>query len=163
MQTLNEFQAKSCSQFIKRLYEFRKGLDDSSIDEEINSLHRSFLVLCNSLEIPRNAQQEEEIAELVDKENEIKKVKVGNIVFSLFEDLVIDVDERHSELSKGFVNRSFGDILEHALMLRDYEERPCDACGEYFCEPYFSTPVRRIKMKDFVAVLHEQCSLMEEI
>lgn len=152
--TLQEFKIKNCSHFIKSLYEFKNTLKEGDLQAGINNLHINFLVLSNSFEI-----EDLELTPVVEleKDGEIRRIKAYGMTLSVFEDLVIDIDDSHSELAKVFVNKKLETALEEAKHLCDYERRPCDMCGQYLLKPMFDTPIKRLKMKDFVLSSHEQC------
>ncbi|KAM0679779.1 hypothetical protein GINT2_001950 [Glugoides intestinalis] len=154
--TLQEFKIRSCSNFIKSLYEFKNTINKTELQAGISSLHTNFLVLNNSFEIEE--QERSAIVEL-GKEGNIRKIKAYGLTLSLYEDLVIDIDDAHSEIAKLFVNKQIEAALEQAKLLCDYEKRVCDICGQYFLKPMFDTPIKRLQMKDFVLSTHDQCFL----
>lgn len=152
-QTLLDHKLKKCTDFANRLFEFQDSLNGPNIEACLDSLHTSFLLLLNSFAIrppPTPTRNEEE-------EGLLMRVKIHDVTLLVFENLIIDVDENHPELARFFVNKWLEEAEDMAEMLWDYEERPCDGCGNYFTKLNFETPVLRTKMEDFTLAFHEKC------
>lgn len=157
--SLLDYKLERCSKFAQKLVEFKDALNTLDLEAKLNDLHVSFSLLLNSFEIKPvpNLPKNELTREEKDGNNGIQRVKIHSIVVSVYDGLVIDVDDLHAELARFFVNRQLEDAVEQINMLWDYESRPCDFCGQYFTKPAFETPTIRIKMQDFTLAFHEAC------
>ncbi|ELA42016.1 uncharacterized protein VICG_00863, partial [Vittaforma corneae ATCC 50505] len=93
----------------------------------------------------------------LEEDSGIRRIEIQGITVSVYDGLVIDVDDLHSEFARLFVNRKLESIEDQINMLWDYDSRPCDFCGQYFTKPMLETPMARIKMQDFALACHETC------
>jgi len=155
MQTLLDYRLEKCTALSRQLVEFKDAVGRAGFEAAMNDLHSSFLQLLNSFQIkPLPALEKEEL----ESQDRISRVRVHGITLLVWNDLVIDVGDEHTELSAVFVNKQLGAAEKLANMLWDYSDRPCDACGVYFANPGFFTPTVRVKMSDFTLAFHESCS-----
>lgn len=154
-QNLSELRRKNCYRFINGLMLLQNNLGLADFQNALEEIQLSFLALTNSFTIePLN---ERILVSKQESEGEIKKMKVGPFIFSVFENTVIDINEKYNELAKVFVNLPVAQLESVASKYLDYETRCCDICGLYFLKPCFETPVGRMDMEDFCSAYHETC------
>ncbi len=139
--TLNEFKIKKCEDFIENLLVLEDLIDSKDISEVMSNLHNSFLTLSNSFEISN--KQDEQIC-----------LKIN---FKTFQEIVIDIDEKYSELAHLFVGKSKSEAASILKLYFDYEKRSCDFCGLYFHKVSLMTPVGRKSFEDFSLAFHPEC------
>lgn len=153
--TLSEFRRRSCHRLLEKLMSIKSRM---SLDEFRNALedtHKAFLVVVNSFAIENSPRLE---CRETERERRIVRVAVGQLVLSVVDGTVVDIDQKYPELARLFVNRSLEMAMDLASALWDYDTRCCDLCGLYFLKPHFETPTGRSKKEDFYLAYHEGCT-----
>lgn len=161
LMSLNDLRQKNFTNFIESLCLLEDNLETDEFKNSLNNLHHSFLVLQACFETRTNELSKEKIESTNINEFGISESSIASLTLKIFNEIVIDIDEKHSELASLFVGKSEDQALEKAKLFEDYDTRCCDLCGLYFRKPEFSTPTCRMQMIDFILACHSSC--LEEL
>lgn len=152
--SLNDLKQRNCANFLEQLFQLEENLETDGFSNSLDGLHHSFLTLCECFGI---RPCDEKISFQEADKNGISKIKVNQLILHVYNGLVIDIDDKYSELSSLFVGKSEKEAIDAAKLYFDYDSRSCDFCGLYLHKPEFQTPVGREKMVDFVMAYHPKC------
>lgn len=155
MESLKNFQKKSCERFLKTIFQLKEDLNNENFINSLEKTHKSISVLLNSFNIPI-INTSIKLCKVDSEKNEnLEKYNFGIFNFFVYKNRIIDVEP--VELADLFVNKKLNEIEKEVILLQDYKERPCDLCGQYFLKPYYETPRLRIEKDCFCFAYHEGC------